>query len=168
MEYEERERWEVTDDSTAEWALKKVLEAKQERERLLELVEKEREMLDQKEQKIHRQYDYETANLLSQLYAYFDTVAKKKTKTQESYQLLSGKLVRKFPKQKLVPNKEALLEWCKDNAPEYIKHTEEAMWGEIKSKFAIMGDVVVNSSTGEVVSCVTVAEEPSTFDVKGD
>jgi hypothetical protein len=168
MEYEEREQFEITDDSTAEWALKKVLEAKRERERLLELVEKERELLDEKEKKINIRYDSSTAYLLSQLYAYFDTVAKKKTKTQESYQLLSGKLIRRFPKQKLVPDKAALLEWCKDNAPEYIKHTEEAMWGEIKSKFEIMGDVVVNSSTGEVVSCVTVAEEPSTFDVKGD
>lgn len=168
MEYEEREQFEVIDDSTAEWALKKVLEAKRERERLLELVEAEKALLDEKEKKINIRYDYDTANLLSQLYAYFDTVAKKKTKTQESYQLLSGKLVRKFPKQKLVPDKTALLEWCKDNAPEYIKHTEEAMWGEIKSKFAIMGDVVVNSSTGEVVSCVSVTEEPSTFDVKGD
>lgn len=166
MAYEER--FEITDDSKAEWALQKVLEEKRERERLLELVEAERTLLDQKEEKIKSRYEFNTAYLLSQLHAYFDTVAKKKTKTQESYQLLSGKLVRKFPKQKLVPDKEALLGWCIENAPEYIKHTEEVMWNEIKSKLSISGDLVIKTDTGEVVPWVTITEEPSTFDVKGD
>ena len=170
-EYEEVEQnteFTISTDSAAEWALKKVLDAKRERERLLSLIEAEREELDRKQEKIEKKYETDTGYLLSKLNAYFDTVDRKKTKTQETYQLLSGKLVRKFAKQKLVPDKSALLEWCKQNAPECVKHTEEAMWSEIKGKFDIMGDTVICSETGELVSCVGIEETPAAFDVKGE
>ena len=84
------EQFEITDDSTAEWALKKVLDAKAERERLLSLVEDARKELDLKQEKIENRYESDTAFLLSKLNAYLDNVKCKKTKTQESYQLLSG------------------------------------------------------------------------------
>lgn len=164
-DFEVREQFEITDDSTAEWALKKIIEAKKERQRLLDLVDAEKQNLDIKKEQINKRYETDTGFLLSKLNTYLDTVDRKKTKTQETYQLLSGKLVRKFAKQKLVPNKEALLEWCKQNAPEYVKHTEEAMWGEVKGKFSIIDGAVICSDTGELVSCVGVEETPTTFDV---
>lgn len=162
---EVREQFEITDDSSAEWALKKIIEAKRERQRLLDLIDVEKANLDAKKEQVNKRYETDTGFLLSKLNAYLDTVERKKTKTQETYQLLSGKLVRKFAKQKLVPDKEALLDWCKQNAPEYVKHTEEAMWGEVKGKFSIIDGVVICSDTGELVTCVSVEESPITFDV---
>ena len=162
---EVREQFEINDDSSAEWALKKIIEAKRERQRLLDLIDVEKATLDAKKEQVNKRYETDTGFLLSKLNAYLDTVERKKTKTQETYQLLSGKLVRKFAKQKLVPNKEALLDWCKQNAPEYVKHTEEAMWGEVKGKFSIIDGVVIYSDTGELVTCVSVEESPITFDV---
>jgi hypothetical protein len=160
-----KEQFEITDDSTAEWALKKVLEAKGERQRLLDLIEYEKDRLDAKKEQVEKKYESNTSYLLSKLGEYFETVTKRKTKTQESYQLLSGKLVRKFAKQKLTPNKEALLQWCKENAPECIKTTEEASWSDIKSKLTIIDGAVVYAETGELVACVTVDEVPPAFDV---
>lgn len=58
-----------------------------------------------------------------------------------------------------------MLEWCKQNAPEYVKHTEEPMWGEVKGKFSIIDGAVIYSDTGELVTCVGVEETPMTFDV---
>ena len=164
-ELEIREQFEITDDSTAEWALKKIIDAKKERQRLLDLVDVEKQKLEAKKDQINKRYDTDTGFLLSKLNAYLDTVTRKKTKTQETYQLLSGKLVRKFAKQKLVPDKEALLAWCKENAPEYVKRTEEAMWGEVKGKFNIVDGSVIYSDTGEYVPCVGVEETPMAFDV---
>ena len=164
-ELEIREQFEITDDSTAEWAIKKIIEAKKERQRLLELVDAEKANLEIKKDQINKRYETDTGFLLSKLNVYLDTVDRKKTKTQETYQLLSGKLVRKFSKQKLVPDKEGLLEWCKQNAPEYVKHTEEPMWGEVKGKFSIIDGAVIYSDTGELVTCVGVEETPMTFDV---
>ena len=106
-DFEVREQFEITDDSTAEWALKKIIEAKKERQRLLDLVDAEKQNLDIKKEQINKRYETDTGFLLSKLNTYLDTVDRKKTKTQETYQLLSGKLVRKFAKQKLVPDKEA-------------------------------------------------------------
>ena len=172
MEYdvtiENNEAFEITDDAVAEWALKKVLEAKKEQNRLTELVNAERERLDLKQREIDKRYENETAFLLSKLHLYLNSVETKKTKTQETYRLLSGKLVRKFAKQKLVPDKVALLEWCKQNAPDCVKHTEEAMWSEVKGKFNIVGDSVICTDTGECVTCVGVEETPATFDVTGE
>lgn len=167
-EFETNEQFEINDDSAAEWALKKVLLAKSERERLLGLIEAERAELDRKEEKVEKRYESETAFLLSKLNAYLEKVESKKTKTQETYQLLSGKLVRKFAKLKLVPDKPKLLDWCKENAPDCVKVTEEAKWADVKGKFAVVGDNVIFAETGEFVSCVSVEEEPSVFDVKAD
>ena len=165
---ENNETFEITDDGLAEWALKKVIEAKKEQKRLTDLITAERERLDLKQCEIDKRYENDTAFLLSKLNQYLNSVETKKTKTQESYRLLSGKLVRKFAKQKLVPNKEALLEWCKQNAPEFVKRTEEAMWADVKSKFVIIDGGVICSDTGELVSCVSVEETPATFDVTGE
>ena len=97
---------------------------------------------------------------------YFRTVERKETKTQESYQLLSGKLVFKKPTQKMEQNEDALLEWCKTYAPEYVITKESVAWGQIKKCMQIAGDAVVYSATGEIVSGVTISETEGSFDVK--
>ena len=161
-------QFEITDDIMAEWAVKKILGAKRERERLISLIEAELAELEIKRKKVETRYESDTSYLLSRLNAYLDRVDRKKTKTQESYQLLSGKLVRKFPKQKLVPDEAALIAWCKENAKECVKQTERVMWSEVKDKFAVHGNSVIYTETGECVACVKVEEVPCVFDVKGD
>ena len=164
---ETKEQFEITNDSTAEWALKKVLSAERERDRLLELIETEEQNLELQRQETERRYESDTAFLLAKLSEYFDKVERKATKTQETYQLLSGKLVRKYPKLRLVPNEEALLKFCKANIPEYVKLTEKPMWGEIKERFGIVDGAVVYTDTGEIVDCVCAEEVPAAFGVVG-
>ena len=112
----------IETDEMAEWALKKVLAAKKEKERLSALIDTERENLDRKQEEIDKRYENDTSYLIFKLNEYFQKVEHKETKTQESYQLLSGKLVFKKPTLKMEQQKEALLEWCKVNAPEYIPY----------------------------------------------
>lgn len=156
----------IETDEMAEWALKKVLAAKEEKERLSALIEREREILDHKQKEIDKRYESDTSYLILKLNEYFQTVKHKETKTQESYQLLSGKLVFKKPTQKIEQQKEALLEWCKENAPEYVKTEQSVEWGQIKKCMKIVGDVVIYDTTGEIVSGVTISETAGTFDVK--
>lgn len=167
-EEEETEASEFTieTDEMAEWALKKVLAAKKEKERLSDLVDAERKALDRKQEEIDNRYENETSYLIFKLNEYFQTVEHKETKTQESYQLLSGKLVFKKPTQKIEQNEEALLEWCKTNAPEYVVTKQSVAWGQIKKCMQIAGDAVIYGATGEIVSGVTVSETAGTFDVK--
>lgn len=168
IEEEETEVSEFTieTDEMAEWALKKVLAAKKEKERLSDLIDAERKALDRKQEEIDSRFENETSYLIFKLNEYFQTVEHKETKTQESYQLLSGKLVFKKPTQKIEQNEEALLEWCKTNAPEYVVTKQSVAWGQIKKCMQIAGDVVIYGATGEIVSGVAIAETPGTFDVK--
>ena len=156
----------IDSDEKAEWALKKVLAAKKEKERLTALVNAERESLDRAQENIDARYENETSYLLYKLGEFFKTVEHKETKTQESYQLLSGKLVFKKPTQKLEQQKEALLEWCKENAPEYVKTEQSVEWGQIKKCMKIVGDSVIYDATGEIVQGVALAEVAGAFDVK--
>lgn len=156
----------IETDEMAEWALKKVLAAKKEKERLSALIDKERETLDRKQEEIDKRYENETSYLIFKLNEYFQTVEHKETKTQESYQLLSGKLVFKKPTQKMEQQKEALLKWCKVNAPEYVRTEQSVEWGEIKKRMKIVGDAVIYDTTGEIVSGVMISETAGTFDVK--
>ena len=156
----------IETDEMAEWALKKVLAAKKEKERLSALIDTERETLNRKQEEIDKRYENDTSYLILKLNEYFQTVEHKETKTQESYQLLSGKLVFKKPAQKMEQNEEALLEWCKTNAPEYVITKQSVAWGQIKKCMQIAGDVVIYGATGEIVSGVEISETPGTFDVK--
>lgn len=162
------ETFTISDDSTAEWALKKVLEAKAEKERLDNLVKAETAKLQAQQEQIEKRYVNSTGFLLSKLYEYFNTVNRKKTKTQETYQLLSGKLVFKTPKLEANKNDGDLLEWCKNNAPEYVKTSESVAWGELKKNLVFNEDKAIFKDTGEVVSGISVAESAGTFDVSGE
>lgn len=156
----------IESDEMAEWALKKVLAAKKEKERLSALIDAERKALDRMQEEIDQRYENDTSYLIFKLNEYFKTVEHKETKTQESYQLLSGKLVFKKPTQKMEQNEEALLEWCKANAPEYVVTKQSVAWGQIKKNMQIAGDSVIYGATGEIVSGVTITETDGSFDVK--
>lgn len=166
MRAEEAAEFTIDTDEMAEWALRKVLAAKKEKERLSALIDAERERLDRAQDTVNERYEADTSYLLFKLGEYFKTVEHKETKTQESYQLLSGKLVFKKPAQKLEQQEEALLEWCKENAPEYVRTKQSVEWGQIKKCMKIVGDAVIYDATGEIVTGVAVSEVAGVFDVK--
>lgn len=89
-----------------------------------------------------------------QLKAFFDTVEKKSTKTQESYSMFSGKLVMKKPTIKIMHDDNELLEWAEDFAPYYVevKETKKLKWSEFKNDLSITeSGMLVRKDTGEVM-----------------
>jgi hypothetical protein len=162
----ETEGFIIDTDQKAEWALKKVLEAKAEKERLTSLVNSELDSLKVKQAEIDRHYENETSYLLAMLNEYMKTVKCKTTKTQATYELLSGKLVFKFAKAELKESPE-LLDWCKQNAPEYVRTKEEVMWGELKKNLEATTEGVIMANTGEFVEGIEIQEKPAVFDIKG-
>lgn len=166
VEMNEQEGFVIDTDQKAEWALKKVLEAKAERERLTSLVNSEIDLLNVRQAEIDRRYENETSYLMAMLGEYMKTVNCKATKTQATYELLSGKLVMKFPKVELKESP-GLLEWCKQNAPEYVKTKEEVMWGELKKNLEATEEGIIMANTGEFVEGVDITEKPAVFDIKG-
>ena len=113
-----------------------------------------------------QQIDNKTSYLKSQLQQYFETVDRKKTKTQETYKLPSGTLKKKYPSPDFIRDEEKLLKWLKDsNMTDLIKTKESADWATLKKAIQIEGTNVVTED-GEIVDGITVQEKDPVFDIE--
>lgn len=166
MDEMERNEWTIADDGAAEWALEKIRDAEKERDRLLDLAELKICEIETKKQKIREQCDGETAFLRGKLAEYFATVPHKKTKTTESYTLLTGKLKLKRGGAVMKPDEERLTEYLFQNYPEYVNVVQKPAWGEYKKRLTVTDAGVVDTATGEVVDCITVEQKPDDFIVE--
>lgn len=165
----EQERFTINDDSKAEWALGKIREAAEEHDRLIALVDEKEYQLKQQRDEIESRYDRDTSYLKHLLEEYMQTVKVKSTKTQDTYQLLSGKLVRKRPIVTYEVDDVKLIEWLEStDRADLIKTTQKPVWAEIKKLLA--GDtetgLVLIDSTGEIVDGIKAVETTGSFDIK--
>ena len=163
----EPQKWRIADDGCAEWALRKIQDERTELARLKELAEAQIARIEEKVAAAERRCENGTRFLTNKLAEYFETVPHKKTKTKESYRLLSGSLVKKLGGYSMEKDDEKLLEYLKASGNEdMIKVTEKPAWGEFKKRLEIVGGAVMVKDTGEIVECVTVTENPDTFTVE--
>ena len=168
QEQEQRDTFFITDDKSAEWAIRKIREAEREQNRLLALIDEERADLDIREKQIADQYENRTSHLKELLQSYVQRVYENgdasETKTQISYPLLSGKLVLKKPTTKLQQDDKALTEWCREHLPERVKTTYKADWAEIKKNVKVVDGIAIYEPTGEVM--IGVTEQPVAPELK--
>lgn len=162
------QRWSITDDGCADWALKKIKAEKDELDRITALAEQEIARLKEQVERAQRRYEQNTAFLTSMLEQFFDTVEHKRTKTgTESYRLLHGQLVRKPAGIKPEPDHEKLVAWLRQNGYEnLVKVEESARWGELKKQITFTGTIATITETGEIVEGVNVTETAPAFSVK--
>lgn len=168
MEEYEIEGYAIMNDNEADYALEQIAQAKEEYDRLTAIADEKISELKAKKDQLQESYDKKVAYYRFKLQQFFETVPHKETKTQESYKLLSGSLVKKKAAQKIVNNDEnSLISWLKSNGEEsYIKTEEKVSWGEFKKNLSIVDGVVVNNLSGEVVDCVSIEETEESFDIK--
>ena len=165
---QEKKAFVIDDDNKADWAIRKIDEEKQEFNRIRELAEEQTARIEQKVEAAERRFNQRTSYLRSLLGSYFMQVPHRKTKTQESYRLLSGSLVLKLPKVKPVYEEDELVKYLKESGmPDYIKTEEKARWGELKKLLDLsQGKHPVIKDTGELVECIRVEETPAEFKVE--
>ena len=157
------EEFVIDTDAKAEWALKKIREARADRDRFVAWYES-------KIKEIEEQTDFDTMNLERMLMEYFAATAQahKKTKTQESYSLPSGKLILKTqnPEYDYKTNQKDAIAWLKaNNKTEYIKVKEELAWDELKKVTGTFGGNVVTED-GEIIPGIKVTEREPKFVVE--
>lgn len=157
----EENRFRVSDDKSAEWCLTKIREARQE-------AEKWKEHYRLQMEKVQKEAADTVAFFEGLLSEYFDTVPHKETKTQQSYSLPSGKLVRKQQQPQFTTDDAALVPWLKSNAmTELIKVKESADWAALKKLVTVTPDgESVMDENGEVVPGVVVTQRPDVFKVE--
>lgn len=164
MEEIKQERFVITDDKAADWAIEKIAEHEADRDRLINLANSKIEELQMQIEKVNARCETETSYLKSCLSEYFLGLPKKSTKTQTSYKLLAGTLVFKKPSQKIAHDDKVLIEALKGT--EYIKVKESVDWAGFKKNLTIADNKVVDAATGEVVEGCSVEEVPGEFIVK--
>lgn len=105
-------------------------------------------------------------NNTARLETYFDTLPHKKTRTQESYALPSGKLVRKHREPEFSRDDEELLSWLHENNGEkFIKIKESPDWAGLKKTLTVLGETVVDEN-GEIIPCIKATERPDEFKIE--
>lgn len=161
---ESDDRFRIDDDHKAEWAMRLIADERAEAERLNAV---RRQMIEDYTEQIRRENEMlekRTSALTAMLMDYFETVPHKGTKTQESYQLPSGKLVRKYPAPKIERDDAAMIAWLRENDLErFIKVKESPAWDELKkSSVSFDGDgCAIYTPTGEIMEGVAaVPQEP--------
>lgn len=155
------ERWSIKDDKSAEWALKKIREAQEDTARWNTYYAAQMEAIE-------RQNADTVAYFTALLEAWFKTVPHKATKTQESYQLPGGKLVRKAQQPTYERDADALLTWAKSSFPEAVKVKEEASWEAIKKRITAVNGAgqAIDRETGELIPGVKIIQRDPVFRVE--
>lgn len=156
----------IDNDSKAEWALKKIKAAQDEHDRLIALADEEEERLKVKRARIDSKLETDTSYLKYLLSKYIDTVTCKETKTQKSYQLLTGKVVRKYGGIDYKRDEEKLLAWTSLYKPEFVKVKSSVDWAGLKKQLTALDSGEVVTAEGEVLDCITAERQPDKIEIK--
>lgn len=157
----------IIDDKTADWAVKQIKDAEEERDRLIKLAEEEIADLEAKIEDLKTACENQTKYLKSCLGLYLETVPHKETKTQKVYKLLSGSLVFKKASQKIDHDDDKLLTYLEDSdQEEFIKVKQSVDWADFKKQLVIRDEKVVDKKTGEIIDGCTVEDVPPSFNIK--
>ena len=159
-EQEQDEGFVVLDDTSAEWSVRMIEECEAE-------IEKWDTFYAAHMARIREQYQRKIDFFKSKLQEYFALVPHKVTKTQESYQLPSGKLVLKGNQRKYTPDDDALVPWLEKNRPELVRVRKSANWLELKKTVQLTPEGTgVMTEDGEVIPGVKVEALPDAFSVQ--
>ncbi|MDD2956710.1 MAG: host-nuclease inhibitor Gam family protein [Oscillospiraceae bacterium] len=162
---EENNAFEIDTPEKANWAIKKIKEARKIRDVYIDVAKAEIAEYEQKIQEAEARCENDTAYLTAALSAYMESgeIPTKSSKTQMVAVLPDGKLKIKLPQICYEKDDAALLDYLLENAPEYIKTEQTPQWGEFKRLLAVHGDAVVRTDTGELVVGVSAKENPGKF-----
>lgn len=160
------ETFKIENDKSADWAIKQIHEAENERDRLIALANDQIADLKDHIEELVTKCDHDTAYLKSLLAEYFETVKSKETKTQKTYKLLSGTLVFKKPSTKINHDDDKLIEAL--DGTEFVEIKKSLKWGEYKKNLIIDIDDnnVIDTTTGEVIEGCSVEDVPASFTIK--
>src|SRR5690606_38913034 len=164
------EGFRIDNDERAEWAVRKIKQAKENIERRKAFVQAEIERL-QAWQKLQDERDQATIDrMTSLLHPYFESLRPSLGK-RKSYSLPSGTLQVRTAQVSYARDEEQLLAYARQIG--LVKIRESVDWAEIKKRLQPAGHhpgaPVVDAETGEIVPGVTVAEpEREVFSVKVD
>lgn len=151
----------VDNDSKADWALRKILEARNERDRMVAHFKRQIELAESACQRTE-----ETMSAL--LMPYMDQVPAKRTKTQTTWQLPSGTIRIKQQAPEFRRDDAVLADWMLVNGfDRFVDRVPKPQWAKLKPLVDVVGGDVVLHDTGEIINGVCAVARPPKFEVEG-
>jgi hypothetical protein len=175
------EEYEIKNASEADWAIEKIIEERHRRDCFIETAKAKIDKLKAQIEKETKRCDNATNFLTSKLAHYVEhsDVPTKKTKTQESLNLPSGKVVIKFPKAKIVMAKDGTdVSKAKENKDfvnevegidaKYIKTVKSVDWAKLKKDLTIdeSSGIITVKDTGECLDTLGVEIGVKSVEIK--
>ncbi|GGP17267.1 host-nuclease inhibitor Gam family protein [Oceanobacillus neutriphilus] len=168
QERTEQESFEVTDDSSANWALRKIKQAQQKQIEANALATEEQDKIEawyqSEKEKAQRDIDY-----FQGLLARYAIKKREEDPKFKSQKLPNGRInfVKKQPKYNY--DDKAVVEFLKNNnRTDLIRVKEEPSKSDIKKAFVVNEDKLIDPDTGEVVDGVTIEHLEDEFKVEVD
>ena len=151
----------ITDDKLAEWAVRKIVEARNDTEKWRDHFAAQLSAIETRNQQTESYF-------IGKLAEYFATVPHKETKTQAKYSLPSADLVRKQQPPEIIRDDDRLLTCLDENGMfNYVKTVRKPEWAAYKKTCIIQPDgTVADKETGIIVDGVTAEPRPDKFEVK--
>lgn len=150
----------VDNDQKAEWAARKIREARKDTKAWTEYYERQLSA-------IRRANEDTEAYFAALLADYFETVPHKATKTQESYSLPSCKLVLKAQQPEFNRDEAVLCDYLdKKGRDDLVRITRRADWAALKKTLKVMEDGTCVDADGEVVEGVQAFSRQPEFKIE--
>ena len=151
----------LTDDASADWAVRKIREARE--DTALWQAHFEAQM-----DKIKRANEETETYFTGLLAAWFQDQPKRETKTLSRYSLPSADLVRRKQAPEFLRNDAVLADFLLGNGlDEFIERVPRPKWAELKKRCVVGPDgSVADAETGLLLQGVTAEARPDKFEVK--
>ena len=159
--------WQIDSPKAAEWTIRKIKEARAQRDRLIEaadgIIAEEEAAKEAAKKRCQQTEDFFTEKLRR----WFDGEEKRETKTAYMVDLPSGKLTAaKEGKVEFIRDDDKLQQYLLGSMPEMLKVKTTVDWAELKKHITVADGMAVLDSTGEIVDGITVEQQPPEFKVK--
>lgn len=153
------EAFRVSNREQANWALRKIARIESARKECRELVEGEMEKLSAWLKKEEEGFDQERNFFECLLRDYMEEQRQQDPKIK-SIKLPSGKVGLRKQQPEFQRDNSRLLPWLKANHPELVRVKEEPDWSAVKAAAVVLGNILADPDTGEVIEGVKVIERP--------
>lgn len=163
---EQRQQFRITDESMADWAVRKIAKARQEfaeaEKAADEQIQRIGDWLARKKRDMERTEEF-FGGLLR---AYYQPQHEADPKRRKTFRLPSGQVQFRAQQPEYKRDDEQLLKWLKANGREsYIVTKESPAWGELKKILKQHGEHMIDTESGEIVEGIFVIERPTAIKI---
>ena len=160
------ERFSINDESQANWALRKIKQLQDEKEKNISLanaeIEKIEEWLNSMNDQVQQSIDY-----FQSLLAEYAMEQRKNNPKFKSLKLPNGRIGFRKQQPKWNYDNDKLIEVLKTSKrTDLIRIKEELDKAAIKKAFVVADDKVINPDTGEVVEGIAIEQREDAFNVE--